>query len=286
MTDPQLTRAKSGEYDEDIWVTDLALKLLNKVKPEILLINLPQTDESGHWCMSINDAEIMGKVVSNADKQIGRVMEAYKQAGIYESTIFVVTADHGMTPTMHEIPQGPIYKAAKDSGSKQSDGSYAYLPTSTTEKLITGDLDKCFRYLTSTCASDTSYDILLPQSENWRYVIPLFSGKAQPSSHETVTWNNQHIPLIIAGPGVKKGASVDSPARIVDIAPTVLTLMDIKPRKMDGIALADCLEKATAQQIEAQNAVTQYLKPLSAALKASSESDLAENARQFGKPEK
>jgi arylsulfatase A-like enzyme len=325
MTDPELTRDKSSDLDEDIWVTDLALKMVEKVRPEVLLINLPQTDESGHWCMAINDPEKMGKVVSNADKQIGRVMDAYKKAGIYDNTIFVVTSDHGMTPTMHVIPQTPIYQLVKKAGTKaqdlapefyiydsskaadaaeniasagipgikgayylsrKSDGSYAYLPTPTTEKLITGDLDKCFRYLSSTSASDTSNDILVPQAENWRYVIPLFSGKAQPSSHETVTWNNQHIPLIIAGPGVKKGISVDSPARIVDIAPTVLTLMGITPAKMDGVVLADCVEKATAKQIEAQNAVTQFLKPLSAALKAASESDLAENARQSGKPEK
>jgi homoserine acetyltransferase len=152
--------------------------------------------------------------------------------------------------------------------------------------LITGDLDKCFSYLLSTCASDISFDIVLPQAENWRYLIPLWSGKAQPSSHDTITWNNQHIPLIIAGPGVKKGLSVDSPARIVDIAPTVLTLMGITPKKMDGVVLADCVEKATVQQVDAQNAVTQYLKPLAAALKAASESDLRENAKQTGKPEK
>lgn len=69
------------------------------------MINLPQKDETGHWCMAINDPQIMGKVVSNADRQIGRVMEAYKKAGIYDRTIFVITSDHGMTPTMHTIPQ-------------------------------------------------------------------------------------------------------------------------------------------------------------------------------------
>jgi hypothetical protein len=325
MTDPELTREKSSEFDEDIWVTDLALKLLEKVRPEVLMINLPQVDETGHWCMAINDPEIMGKVVSNADMQIGRVMEAYKKAGIYDRTIFVVTADHGMTPTMHVIPQPPVRQLVKKAGTKiqliapefyihdpskaadaaeniasagipgikgayyklkQSDGSYAYAPTTTTEKQITGDLDKCFRYLSSTIASDISCDIILPQAENWRYVITLWSGKAWPSSHETITWNCQHVPLIIAGPGVKKGLSIDSPARIVDIAPTVLTLMDITPKKMDGVVLADCVEKATLQQVEAQNAVTQYLKPLSAALKAASESDLAENTRQSGKQEK
>jgi hypothetical protein len=325
MDDPQLTRAKSSELDDDIWAADLALKLSEKVKPEILLINLPATDEIGHWCMAINDPEQMGEAVSNADLQIGRVMDAYKKAGIYDNTIFVVTSDHGMTPTLHEVPQAPVYKAVKKAGTKnqdlapeffiydsskaadaaeniasagipgvkgayykfkQPDGTYALAPSPTTEKLITGDLDKCFRYLGSTSVSDTSNDVFLPQAENWRFVIPLYANKAQPSSHETVTWNNQHIPLIISGPGVKKGVSVDSPARIVDIAPTVLTLMDVTPKNMDGVVLADCVEKATVSQIEAQNSVTQYLRPLAAALKAASESDLAENARLTGKPEK
>jgi len=51
---------------------------------------------------------------------------------------------------------------------------------------------------------------------------------------------------------------------------------------MDGVALADSLEQATPQQIKTQSKVTQFLEPLRAALKASSQADLAENEKKFG----
>jgi arylsulfatase A-like enzyme len=81
---------------------------------------------------------------------------------------------------------------------------------------------------------------------------------------------------------VKKGVTLDTPARLVDIAPTVVTLLGIEPQKMDGVVLADGLEQATPLQVKAQAEVTQFLEPLRAALKDSSQADLAENEKQFG----
>jgi hypothetical protein len=324
MKDPDLNRPKRGEFDGDDWTIDVALKLFDTARPQVLMINLPETDEFGHWSLSIADPQVMGKCVSNVDKQIGRLIDAYKKAGIYDRTIWVVTADHGMGPRLHTIPQKEVDAAIAKTGTKcqipnpetllydpskaaeavenvvtagipgikgayyrvkLADGTYTYLPTPTTAKQITGDLDQCFRYLESTHACEQSADFTLIEKENWRQDWSLLGSKPQLSSHETITWNDQHIPLIITGPGVKKGAILDSPARLVDIAPTVLTLIGITPQKMDGVVLADCLEKGTAQQIEAQDTVTQFLKPLAAALKASSEADLAENAREFGRRE-
>ncbi|MCX6004713.1 MAG: alkaline phosphatase family protein [Chloroflexi bacterium] len=324
MKDPDLNRPKRSEFDGDDWVIDVALKLFNNVRPQVLMINLPETDEFGHWSLSIDAPEVMGKCVSNVDKQIGRLMEAYKKAGIYDRTVWVITADHGMTPRLHNISQKVVDEAIAKTGTrcqipnpetllydpsksaeavenvvtagipgikggyyrvKQADGSYIYVPTPTTAKQITGDLEKCFLYLESTHACERSADFTLIESENWRQDWSLLGAKPMISSHETITWNDQHIPLIIAGPGIKKGVKLDSPARLVDIAPTVLTLVGVTPEKMDGVVLADCAEEATQQQIEAQNAISQYLQPLAAALKASSQADLADNALQFGKQE-
>jgi len=45
----------------------------------------------------------------------------------------------------------------------------------------------------------------------------------------------QRIPLIFAGPGIPRGKMVETPARLVDVAPTVLSVMGIQvPEKMDG----------------------------------------------------
>lgn len=313
MNDPELHRTKVDYWDGDTWAIDLALKVFEREKPEIMLINLPYTDEAGHGTGGINAPQFMGQVVSNVDRQIGRLIDAYKKAGIYDKTLFVITADHGMTPTSHTISQATINSIIAKSGTwgteqnefylgdpsksaevaeniasaripgihgtyysqKTGDGSYVYLPSPTTTKYITGDLDKCYRYLTSTYASEKSPDVLLVIAENWRQDYKV-SGMTFKGSHDTVTWLTQHIPLVISGPGVKQGVVMDSPARLVDIAPTILALMGIAPEHMDGIVLADALVSPTAEQVQAQKNVTKQLAPLVAALKTRSEADLAE----------
>jgi len=315
MNDPELRRTKVTYWDGDTWAIDLALKVFEREKPEIMLINLPYTDEAGHGTGGIIAPQFMGQVVSNVDRQIGRLIDAYKKAGIYDKTLFIITADHGMTPTSRTISQATINSIIAQSGTwgteqnefylgdpsksaqvaeniakadipgilgayysrKNSNGSYVYLPSPTTTKCIPGDLDKCYRYLTSSYASEKSPDVLLVIAENWRQDYKI-SGITFKGSHDTVTWLTQHIPLIISGPGVRKGLILDSPARLVDIAPTVLALMGIMPEHMDGIVLADALLSPTAEQVQAQKEINKQLAPLVAALKARSEADLAELA--------
>jgi arylsulfatase A-like enzyme len=315
MNDPELHRTKVNYWDGDTWAIDLALKVFEREKPEIILINLPYTDEAGHATGGIIAPQFMEQVISNVDRQIGRLIDAYKKAGIYDKTLFVITADHGMTPTIRTISQATINSIIAQAGTqgteqnefyladpkksaevaeniaqagipgilgayysqKTSDGTYAYLPSPTTSKYITGDLDKCYRYLTSTYASEKSPDVLLVIAENWRQDYKI-SGTTFKGSHDTVTWLTQHIPLVISGPGVRKGLVLDSPARLVDIAPTILTLMGIAPEHMDGIVLADALSSPIAEQVQAQKEINKQLAPLVAALKARSKADLAELA--------
>jgi predicted AlkP superfamily pyrophosphatase or phosphodiesterase len=317
MNDPELTREKTGKYDSDRWAMDMAIKLFEKEKPQIMLINLPDTDEAGHFSGGINHPEVMGKVISTVDQQIGRLMEEYKKTGVYDRTIWVITSDHGMNPSAHWISQSKINDIVAVSGTKGNEqpefflnnqgkaaevaeniaganlpgiqgvyyahrieagvnaGGYEYLPSPTTAQSITGDLDKCYRYLTSTYASQKSPDIFIVEAENWRQDYKAFGLWVMPGSHDTVTWDNQWIPMVIAGPGVKQGQVLDSPARLVDIAPTALTLMGITPVHMDGVVLADALAAPTAGQVDAQGAVNRELSPLEKALQARSDADLA-----------
>jgi predicted AlkP superfamily pyrophosphatase or phosphodiesterase len=314
MSDPSLVSKKVNDYDGDTWAVDLALKLFNEVKPQIMLINLPQTDHSGHATGGINDPKEMGAVVGNADKQIGRLMDAYKQAGIYDRTVFVILSDHGMTPTVPGFDMATVKKLLGNVGigiqvggeqiylndparaeqaaeiiaspnltgingvyfkQKSVDGSYSYLPALTTAKSAGADLNLCYQYLTSTFASEKSSDLLLATPDvNWQKADNITAG-----GHGSVHWTNQHIPLIISGPGVKSGMVLNSPARIVDVAPTVLALMGIEPRNMDGIVLADALVSPSKAYVLAQEKVNTQLVPLQQALKAQSAADMLKAPR-------
>ena len=312
MADAAFVRYVTDNCDTDTWATDVALSIIEKTNPEILLITLTATDDAGHESGGITAPEKMGEVISNADKQVGRIVNAYKQANIYDETVFVILSDHGMTPVVQTVSQSVLNRIYVESGNfgtysphvyllnqlqaceiaekitemripgihgayykiQQADTTYLYEPTSATKATITGDLDSAYRYLLSTWASEKSPDIELITAENWHIDFKTGRGKTFVGNHDSATWLQQHIPLLIAGPGVRKGVVSESPARLVDVAPTVLALLGIVPSKMDGIILADALQTPSSLQAQEQTNLNRELMPLIEALMALSNLDI------------
>jgi len=124
--------------------------------------------------------------------------------------------------------------------------------------------------LANTFASAQSPDILIFPEENWNSKE---SADYYKGDHGEATWDNQHNILIISGPGIKNDITSYSPSRLIDIAPTVLYLMDLTPEKVDGIVLADALVNPTNEQIEIQKKTNLGLNPLKEALKLSNKKE-------------
>ncbi|MFJ1788575.1 sulfatase-like hydrolase/transferase [Streptomyces anulatus] len=61
----------------------------------------------------------------------------------------------------------------------------------------------------------------------------------------------QHVPLVISGPGVPVGTSVDSQVRLVDIMPTVLDHLGLDPLPSDGASLTEFFEGGIGASREA-----------------------------------
>ena len=106
-----------------------------------------------------------------------------------------------------------------------------------------------FETLADTTASDAGPAVLAifaPHASARQIVAYGYPWRA---GHLGPQWDDQHIPLIIAGPGVKSGLKSSYPARLVDIAPTVEHLLGAPTGKVDGVVLADSLRHAgTAMQ--------------------------------------
>jgi predicted AlkP superfamily pyrophosphatase or phosphodiesterase len=312
MNDPSLVREAKDERDTDTWATDAALQMIAKTAPQVLLINLPAIDDAGHATGGINAPGRMAEVIANVDLQVGRIMEAYRQAGRYDDTLWVITSDHAMTPFAQTIEQ-PVFDklmvearnfssvgthvylieqeqtrqvAEKLTGAnipglfgayyrvKSGDGRYSYEPAKDTAGKVSADLDRCYRYLLDTYAGESSPDIELLPAENCHINWTMFDCKRFFGQHDSISWLQQNNILLFSGPGARKGVVSDSPARLVDIAPTALTLLGIKPERMDGIVLSDALEYPTTTQLHTQITVNSELIPLVEALKAQSEADL------------
>jgi arylsulfatase A-like enzyme len=79
-------------------------------------------------------------------------------------------------------------------------------------------------------------------------------------------WDDQHIPFVIAGAGVKHGVRSSYPARLVDIAPTLERLLGLRPSSTDGIVLVDSLRTSDKSSVTKQRALDARLTPLVRAL--------------------
>ncbi|HZU12449.1 MAG TPA: alkaline phosphatase family protein [Chloroflexota bacterium] len=273
--------------DWDWLSTELAIKTFAAYKPQLLMVNLPSADVYGHPYGGPADPAIFRQIVAGVDRNIGRIVQAYKSAGLYNQTLFVVVGDHGMVPNDRmvypEVVKEVVYKAGGEyifhTGGTAADiyiangwharavaeaqlqipgiaaayykvghpGSYEYVPAP--GQRIDVNLDAAYRYFLDTFVGPDSPNVVAAFRENT-------IGRSETvayGDHGGMNWGAQHVPLVMAGPGIKAGLTSNFPARLMDIAPTILRLMSIAPARMDGTVLADAVVDATAAEVVAQN---------------------------------
>jgi arylsulfatase A-like enzyme len=121
-------------------------------------------------------------------------------------------------------------------------------------------------------ATEAANQLLLDSLMNGHEPTVVVFGKegasfSDPSSHWKAdhggnSWASQHIPLLIAGPGIKQGETIDTPAQLEDVAPTALAALGVSPTGMEGQVLSDALQNPTKAQQGARAAEQQLLQPL------------------------
>lgn len=299
--------------DWDWLSTMLALSAIESFHPEVLMVNLPGADVYGHPYGGPATPAVMRQVVTGLDRNIGRIVDTYKQAGIYSQTLFVITADHGMVPNDRTVA-GDATKAAV----RQAGGQYLFHTSGTAADIylrnywharavsqemlrvpgveaayyriephgrseylpapgltIDPTLDAAYQYLLSTFVGPTSPDVVVPFREN---TIGETSATAR-GDHGGLNWGAQHIPLILSGPGVRAGVTSHFPARLMDVAPTALRLLGIPIPQMDGIVLADTLAQPIAGDVARQVPLAPPLTRYQNALEMQSVNNLAEDSK-------
>ena len=91
----------------DVWAADAALEIMKREKNDWsgLFVSLPGVDKAAHMWGGVNDPEgrtpgydpmtHMKFATATADAQVGRIIGALKKSGELDSTLVVLTADHG-----------------------------------------------------------------------------------------------------------------------------------------------------------------------------------------------
>lgn len=128
--------------------------------------------------------------------------------------------------------EGALYKVPSGKGWK-------FVADAVTARKLPKPLLRAYLNLADTEACDAGPEIVLPYVENGTGLVGGHGSLA--GAHGGLSWGSQHIPLVIAGPGVRHRTS-HFPMKLVDLAPTVERLMGLPvPAGVDGVVLADAL---------------------------------------------
>lgn len=252
------------------------------------------------------------------DQDLGRLQDAYRRAGVLDRTIFVITADHGMMPLRATIDSQVIDKAVTSAGTSIRTSSYnsgaaywlddptraadaarnlaalrspliqavyaaggpaanyAYFRVSDPSAQHTPRVERANQNLLRTFAGPNGPDVMALFAEG---VGCEPGGQASwKGDHGGASWEAQHMPLLIAGPGVNSGAVSDFPARLIDLAPTALSLMGIPSTGMQGIVLADALHQPSSAARRIQDSRRAQIMPVTHALADESRIELTAGA--------
>ncbi len=294
------TRLAPGQ--DDHFATLLALSAIRRMHPRILLINYPEFDwPLGHVFGGISDRPRVIGLMRDFDRDLGMIEQAYRRAGVLHRTLFVITADHGMVPLHRYIPDTIITNAVAAAGTTApslsfSTGGYIWLRDFSKSQAVADRILRTgagagiqsvyylstagghMHYVRSTVAplppsiDATNQTLLATLIDGHQPTVVAFADEgatfASPTTHWKgdhggSTWQSQHVPLIFSGPGIRRGVVTSQPARLEDVAPTLLWDMGVTPTGMDGHVLSEALLRAPPHsRVAARAAESRSLTPL------------------------
>ena len=112
--------ASKIEYGRDVNVAKIAAYVIAKARPNLMTIHLFSVDHNEH--MEGREGPGVRAAVRGADSAVGIIMDALKTAGIWDSTVLIVTGDHGfMTVHTQVDPNVWLAKAGLITDLKQGD---------------------------------------------------------------------------------------------------------------------------------------------------------------------
>ncbi|MFE7506998.1 alkaline phosphatase family protein [Promicromonospora sp. NPDC057488] len=235
--------------------------------PDLITVYCDTLDAIGH---SGGDADprIPG-ALEDIDRQIGRIVAATKEAGVYDDTAFVVTGDHGMTTFdkgfaaegLAAIEAAGFTPQVLTSGQTPAAGTdVAIVVGGVADVRIIGEragdraaVRRLERALTALPQVRNVFDKAeqrrLRMSPNYGDLVvepePGWSFGATPAApagrHGATT--ELRVPLVLAGAGVRPGAHPRDP-RHVDVAPTISALLGYAPPSgSEGRVLREALSR-------------------------------------------
>jgi predicted AlkP superfamily pyrophosphatase or phosphodiesterase len=305
------TQLKDGQ--ENNLATRMALAVTRTMHPRIMLINYPEFDwPLGHIDGGMLDKQAVITDMTSFDDDLGKIEDLYRQEGILDQTLFVITADHGMMPISRFVPATVLNNALSQAGTTALDAAansaeYVWLADPSKGQTVaqnivnTRDVGIESAYYLSTDGGQAHYvaanrsDLSDSQEAANQYLLSSLLNGHQPTvvvvgkegasfsdpktnwkaDHGGPTWQSEHVPLVISGPGIKSGQVVSDAAGLDDVAPTVLQDMGVEPTGMQGKVLTEALINPQQSDIQKRDAEVKLLAPVINTLAQQSTSNAA-----------
>lgn len=248
------------EYGKDHNVAAIAAYVIKKDQPNLMTIHFFSVDHYEHE--QGRQGPLVQAAVSDADSSVGIVVNALKDAGIWDNTVLIVTGDHGfvnvvtsVNPNLWLIKAGLITDVKKDEWKAQffsvGGSSYLYLKdrndteTLNAVKKILADLPeeqkKLFRIIDrkqlDKIGANPEVAFAL-SGENGTSFGNSMKGEAikpgKGGSHGYFPDFQQiRTGFVAVGPGVRKG-NVIQEMNLRDIAPAIAKMLNLPLQTADG----------------------------------------------------
>jgi len=93
--------AASIEYGKNVAIGQIAAYVIGKARPNLMTIHLFSVDHYEHE--QGRDGDHVRAAVRDADSAVGIIVDAVKAAGIVDSTVVIVTGDHGFVTITQQV---------------------------------------------------------------------------------------------------------------------------------------------------------------------------------------
>ena len=264
-TRESMTAIRTNGAAWDAFLAKCATRLIETERPNLLYVHLLESDKEQH--KNGRDSSELPAVMHRLDGLVHDIIVAAKSAGIYSNTTFIVLGDHGFANVSQAIranvvlaqkgfitlenkratawkamvqntggSAGVYVRNPKDTGTVAEVRALLEANSSVDGKRLFTIIDK-EQLVKLGGPSDAAFYLEAERGY-------MFSGSI--SGDDLVTkaplkGNHGYLPtkpelytgLIIAGPGVKKGVTLDT-IRLIDVAPTAAKLLGLTFDNTDG----------------------------------------------------
>jgi arylsulfatase A-like enzyme len=241
--DMMITEGIVGQDLADI--TDRAIQAVHEWQPHFLMVVFYVADSLGHWFGPEADETLAA--IEAMDAMTARLLDAYAEKNLLDSTVVAILADHGMAHVEEVV----------DHAFAANVGALAHGRLALASRALTGEQ---FDALLNDPRVEDIYarqelELLGAWGPQWgEHVIHLKEGlmfahdRPLRGFHGAWSRTEQHVPLILGGAGIRAGATLAT-CETIDLAPTLSLLLGGNvPEQAQGRVLWEILDGASRHE--------------------------------------